>query len=148
MPESNHRSAEGHGRPPGVDDTTVEATGKLSEGLEYVHRARGALYEAHQLIGRADFLFGEAGQLLRDAGHDELADTVATEAVGRNVLPGRWTFQIVEEFDETYYGPVGEVEEQVRNALVAGHRHVHESEMKDRRRTPGEPGHERRPADL
>jgi hypothetical protein len=147
MSESN-RPARDHSRPPGVDDTSVEATGKLSEGLEYLHRARGALYEAHQLIGRADFLFEEGAGLLRDAGHDELAARVETEVVGRNVLPGRWTFQIVEEFDATYYEPVGAVEEHVRTELLAGRHHVYESEMKDRRRTVGEPGHERRPADV
>ena len=40
-------------RPAGVDDATVEATGKLSEALEWVERARGHLYEFHQLMGRA-----------------------------------------------------------------------------------------------
>lgn len=132
-------------RPAGVDDATVEATGKISEGLEYVHRVRGALYEAHQLMGRADFLFGESADLLRKAGHSELADFLDTEVVGRNVLPGRWTFQVMEEFDDTYYDVVVAAEARVRNALVAGRRHVFESELKEQRRTPGQPGHEARP---
>lgn len=134
-----------HRRPPGVDDVTVEATGKLSEGLEYIHRARGALYEAHQLIGRADFLFEDSADLLRKAGHDELADFVATDVVGRNVLPGRWTFQVMEEFDETYYAAVVAAEARVRDQLMAGRRHVYESEMKEERRTHGRAGHESRP---
>jgi len=29
-----------------------------------------------------------------------VAERLATELVGRNVLPGRWTFQVVEEFDD------------------------------------------------
>ncbi len=136
-----------HRRPSGVDDVTVEATGKLSEGLEYIHRVRGALYEAHQLIGRADFLFEDAAELLRKAGHDKLAEFVATEVVGRNVLPGRWTFQVMDEFDDTYYSAVVAAEARVRDELMAGRRHVYEAEMKEERRTHGRPGHESRPTD-
>lgn len=135
-------------RPAGMTDETVEALGKLSEALEYVHRVRGACYELHQLVGRADFLFEDAASLLRHAGHDRLAGLVEAEVVGRNVLPGRWTFQVVEEFDDTYYQPVVAVEERIRTELVGGRRHLHESEMKEARRTQGRPGHERRPREL
>jgi hypothetical protein len=134
-------------RPPGVDDATVEATGVLGEALEWVERARGHLYEFHQLMGHADATFGEAADRLREAGHHEEADLVATEVVGRNVLYGRWTFQVVEEFDADYHGPVTDIERRVREALVAGRRHVYEAEMKDARRSAGRPHHERRPTD-
>lgn len=134
-----------HERPAGVSDETVAAAGKASEALEWIERARGALYEFHQLLGRADLLFGDAADLLDDAGHDALATHVRTEVVGRNVLDGRWTFQIVEEFDELYYEPVRAAERCVRDELLAGRRHVFESELKDERRTAGHPGHERRP---
>ena len=134
-------------RPPGVDDATVEATGTLSEALEWVARARGHLYEFHQLMGRADLTFGEAADQLAAAGHAALADLVNREVVGRNVLHGRWTFQVVEEFDDGYYGPVAAVEAQVRDDLVAGRRHVYEAELKDARRTAGLGHHERRPSE-
>lgn len=78
----------------------VEAIGKVSEAFEFVERARGHLYPFHQLMGRADFLFEEGGELLRDAGLADEAATVYDEIVGRNVLDGRWTFQIVHEFDD------------------------------------------------
>ncbi len=73
-------------RPDGVDDDTVEAVGSLSEALEYVERARGHLYSFHQLMGHADLLLGETCDKLRSAGHGEIADTLATDMVGRNVL--------------------------------------------------------------
>jgi hypothetical protein len=38
-----------------------------------------------------------------------------------------------------------EYEREVRDELQQGRRHVYESEMKERRRTRGRPGHERRP---
>ena len=98
-------------------------------------------------MGRADLTFGEAADQLAAAGHAALADLVNREVVGRNVLHGRWTFQVVEEFDDGYYGPVAAVEAQVRDDLVAGRRHVYEAELKDARRTAGLGHHERRPSE-
>lgn len=132
-------------RPAGVDDATVEATGKLSEALETIERARGALYTFHQLMGHADFQVGEACEKLRAAGHDEIAERLETDLVGRNVLPGRWTFQVVEEFDDVYWSVFRKHERTVRQELLGGIRHVFEAEMKQDRRTPGRPGHEATP---
>ena len=132
-------------RPDGVDDDTVEAVGSLSEALEYVERARGHLYSFHQLMGHADLLLGDTCDKLRDAGHADVADRLADELVGRNVLYGRWTFQIVEEFDDNYWSLVRGREREVREQLMGGQRHVFEAEMKDRRRTHGRPGHEATP---
>ncbi|NEW54051.1 hypothetical protein GV792_28920, partial [Nocardia cyriacigeorgica] len=89
-------------RPAGVSDLTVAALGKMSEALETTERARGYLYAFHQLTGGADRTLGLAVEWLRQAGHVQLADRIETELLGRNVLPGRWTFQIVEEYDEGY----------------------------------------------
>jgi hypothetical protein len=133
-------------RPGGASDDTVEAVGKLSEALEWVERARGRLYDFHQMMGHADELMGEAADLLASAGHAACATTLEREIVGRNVLDGRWTFQIIEEFDDCYYEPVRAVEGQIRDQLMDGRRHVFEAEMKERRRTAGAPGHEARPA--
>ena len=132
-------------RPEGIDDATVEAVGKVSEALECVERARGDLYSFHQLMGHADLLLGEACDKLRDAGHHAVADRLESEVVGRNVLYGRWTFQIVEDFDDNYWSVFRDEERRVRDQLQQGRRHVFESEMKERRRTQGNPGHERRP---
>jgi hypothetical protein len=128
-----------------VSDETVAALGKASEALEYVERARGHLYTLHQLIGRADLLFEAAAELLLDAGHDIDADEVCEELVGRNVLEGRWTFQVVEEFEASYWTPVRDLVRRLERDHVQGHRHVYEQEMKEQRRTRGREGHERRP---
>ncbi len=132
-------------RPHGVDDNTVEAVGKLSEALEYIERARGHLYSFHQLIGHADALLDEVCEGLRGAGHDAVAERLETELMGHNVLAGRWTFQVVEEFDDTYWSVFREHERRVRDELQGGARHVFEAEMKERRRTHGHPGHEAEP---
>lgn len=143
--DSHPHEIDPHARPDGVDDTTVEAAGRLTEALEYVERARGALYELHQLIGRGDILADEAAGLLEGAGHDGLAELLRTDLVGRNVLDGRWTFQIVEEFERTYWEPFRQLERKVRDELLQGRRHVYEAEMKERRRTHGRSRHEHRP---
>lgn len=139
---------EAHTRPEGTSDKTVEALGKLSEALEVVDDARGDLYAFHRKSGMADLALGEAVDLLREAGHDEVADRIETDLVGRNTLPGRWTFQVVEEYDDGYYAAFRAHERRAREELMDGKRHVFEAEMKQDRRTHGRRHHEATPADL
>lgn len=137
-----------HRRPEGVDDATVEALGRLSEALEAVEVARGHLYAFHRLSGTADLTLGDAVRRLREAGHADLADRIDQDLVGRNVIPGRWTFQIVEAYDDGYYATFQDLERAAREQLVGGRRHLYEAEMKEDRRTHGAPGHEATPDDL
>jgi hypothetical protein len=133
-----------HRRPAGLDDVTVEALGKLSEALETTERARGHLYAMHQLTGTADFQLDEAVALFREAGHAKLADRIQQELIGRNVIPGHWTFQLVEEYDDGYFAEFRAVERAARDELADGRRHLYEAELKERRRTHGRAGHEAR----
>lgn len=135
-----------HRRPEGTSDELVEAVGKVSEALEWVERARGHLYEFHQLSGHADLLFGEAADALHDAGAEDLAGDLRERLIGRNVIEGRWTFQIVEEYDDGYWSEARAIDREVREAAMEGRRHVFESEMKEDRRTHGRRHHEARPA--
>lgn len=128
-----------------IDDDIVEAMGTLGEAYEYLIRARGHLYSFHQLMGRVDFLFGDAADQFDDAGRSEAADELRAEIVGRNVLDGRWTFQVVEEFDDLYWDAVHGTVRDLQRRYQGGRRHVHESRMKDERRSSGRAGHERRP---
>ena len=132
---------EAHTRPSGTSDATVEAVGKLSEALEVIEDARGQLFNFHRKIGMADLALGEAVSLLREAGHREIADRLDEEVLGRNILAGRWTFQILEEFEDGYYAAFKEHDRRVREELMGGRRHVFEAEMKQDRRTAGQAGH-------
>ena len=143
-PEENQQGEE-HTRPDGVSDATVEALGKLSESLEAVEEARGLLYAFHRRTGTADLALGEAVDLFRHAGHDDLARQLETDLLGQNMLRGRWTFQIVEEYDDTYYTKFKELERRARDELVQGRKHIYEAEMKERERTRGHPDHEATP---
>ncbi|GJF04455.1 MULTISPECIES: hypothetical protein [Pseudonocardia] len=134
-----------HARPDGASDELVAAVGKLSEAFERIERARGALYEAHQLIGGADGMLDDVIEGLRTTGHADWAERIETELVGRNVLPGRWTFQVVEEFDDGYFRTWQDIERGVRDATMKGRRHVFEAEMKRHRITPGGPAQDPTP---
>lgn len=134
-----------HQRPTGVSDETVEALGALSKALETTERARGHLYSFHQLTGGADLELGHAVELLRKAGHHQWADRVEKEILGRNVIPGHWTFQIVESYNDTYYQPFKALERSVLNQLAEGRDHLYEAEMKEARRTHGHRDHTARP---
>jgi len=142
------RTEEHHCRPEGTSDATVDALGKLSEALETAVVARGHLYEFHQLTGRSDGQLQEAVALLRGAGHVELADVFDHHMVGRNVLEGRWTFQIVEEYDDNYHHLFHALERQAREELVDGRRHLKEAEMKERSRTNGPDDDTAKPRDV
>lgn len=137
-----------HLPPPGVDDATVEAVGGVTAAFEVVEHARGMLYAFHRLVGRADMELQEALDRLEEAGHGELADRVRADVVGRDVLAGRWTFQVVEEFDDGYHRAFADAERLVRDELTAGRRHVYEAQLKERERTHGRPGHEALPEDV
>jgi hypothetical protein len=148
MSESHtERPTPEHCRPEGVDDATVAALGKLSEALEVIEHARGYLYAFHRLTGTGDLTLGKAVDMLREAGHTELADRIDRDLVGRNVLHGRWTFQVVEEYDDTYYDTFKSLEKQARDQLIGGRRHVFEAEMKEDRRTHGAHHHTSTPDD-
>ena len=123
----------------------MEALGKLSEALEVVEHARGLLYGFHRLTGKADLALGEAVQMLREAGHVELGDDIERQIVGRNIISGRWSFQVVEDYDDGYYAEFKAAEKRARDELLGGKRHVYEAEMKEDRRTHGQEHHEARP---
>jgi hypothetical protein len=137
-----------HQVPEGVSEATVEALGSLSAAVEVIEHARGLLYGFHRMTGTADLNLGEAVEQLRKAGHTELAERIDTELVGRNVIAGRWTFQIVEDYDDGYYALAKELERTARDELVQGRRHLFEAGMKEDRRTQNQRHHEATPSDL
>jgi hypothetical protein len=123
-------------RPDRLDDAAVTALGKLSEALEVVEHARGMLYAFHRLTGRADATLQKAVALMREAGLDTQADVVEECVVGRNVLPGMWTFQMVEAYDDCYWSVFRDVVNRVREEAGDPERHRYEAEMKEREQRP------------
>lgn len=125
-----------HPRPDGVDGPTVEALGKVSEALEAVEHARGHLYAFHRLSGHADLTLQDGVRQLREAGRAEFADLVEDVLVGRDVIDGRWTFQLVEAYDAQYWSAFRDVEAHLRTATGL-EPHTFEAEMKVAEQTDG-----------
>ena len=134
-----------HTTPDRVSDSTVAALNKLSEALETCERARGHLYTFHQLTGTADCQLGDAAVALREAGHDSIANQLERDLVGRNVLQDRWTFQIIEDYDDNYWSLFRSLEQAARDELIQGRRHVYEARLKQTERTAAHPGHTAHP---
>lgn len=124
-----------HRRPDGASDGLVKAVGRFTEAFERLERARGALYDFHQLVGGAHGMLDEVVDGLRDHGHPELSERIRKELVGLDVIEGRWTFQIVEEFDDGFYAVWRTLERDVRDATMDGRRHVFEAELKEARQS-------------
>jgi len=137
-----------HRRPEGVTDATVEALGKLSAALDHVEDARGHLYAFHRLCGSAERTLEEATSMIRAAGHADIADVLDRDVLGRNPLPGMWSFQMVEAYDDGYYADAKGIQQRAIDELMAGRRHIFEAEMKELRRTPAREGHEATPDDV
>lgn len=140
-PDSSHRV------PDGTDAVTVEAVGKVTDALAVAEHARGMLYAFQRLIGRADNELQAALDLLDSAGHGALVDQIRFDLVGRNVIDGRWTFQIVEDFDAGYWQTFTAWERRVRDELLDGRRHLYEAQLKEANRSHSHPGHTARPTE-
>lgn len=126
----------GHERPDGMDDATVEALGKVSEALEIVEHARGLLYAFHRHCGMADLTLQDAVKQLRDAGHSHVADELEAVLVGRDIIEDRWSFQVVESYDRTYWQVFRAMEQRARHLLGDAEPHLFEAEMRSTEQDP------------
>jgi hypothetical protein len=117
-------------RPAGTSDATVAALGKLGEAVETVEHARGLLYGFHRLCGSADLALQDAVAQLHAAGHGELAAQIDEVLVGRDVIDGRWSFELVEAYDTQYWQVVREVCREARERAGVFEEHLFEAEMK------------------
>ncbi|MBE7190203.1 hypothetical protein, partial [Jatrophihabitans endophyticus] len=115
-----------------MSDDTVKALGQLSAALETVEHARGHLYAFHRLCGTSDLALQDALVSLREAGHGDLAAEIDEVLVGRDVAAGRWSFQLVEDYDANYYAVFRDAERTARRGLGDAEPHIHEAEMKSR----------------
>jgi hypothetical protein len=137
-----------HRRPEGVPDATVEAIGKFSAALDHIEDARGHIYAFHRLMGSGESTLEEAYELIREApGLEEYAEAMDRDVLGRNPLPGMWSFQMVEAYDDGFYAAIKGLHQRMLDELLDGKRHIFEAEMKELRRTPGNEGHEKTPQD-
>ncbi|WP_306053266.1 hypothetical protein [Natronococcus wangiae] len=120
-----------------LTDAELEALHEVELGLEWLQRAQGNLLEFHHATGHGmDHLY-EAEALLDAAGHEGLADAIRTELLPHGVVDGdRWSYDVLESFQETMLTETVRFERRVRRELADGQRHVcercQEREWKER----------------
>jgi len=109
---------------PDLTDTEAEAVHEIELGIEWLHRAYGELVELHHKTGHGFDHFDEAVSLLREAGRDDLADTLEQEHLSSGIVDGRWTYDLLEAFDEGLYDDLTDFEHRAREQITDGKRHV------------------------
>lgn len=123
------------GQPP--TETEQEALHRVTLGMEWLQRAHGHLLAFHHGVGHAMDHFAAAEPLLRDADHTDLADAIRDEYLPRGVVDeDRWSYDVVEDFEDGVLADMDAFETAVRTQLADGQRHVaeraQERQWKDR----------------
>jgi hypothetical protein len=121
---------------PADDQRLLETMATATEAMEYVERARGHLITLHHLLGRAEVLFEEVASELRAEGHAAEATRLEHEVIGRDVIEGRWSYELLEEFDRGYFEPVRNTHRDVVASTV-GRPHAREERVRAARRRAG-----------
>ncbi len=110
-----------------LSETECNALHEVELGLEWIQRAHGSLLEFHHATGHGMDHLREAEILLRATGHDELADTIRDELLPHGVVDEhRWSYDVLENYQETLLAESRAVERRVRRELADGERHVRE----------------------
>lgn len=122
-----------------LDDVQRDALHEVELGLEWLQRAHGHLVEFHHATGHGMDHLANAEELLREAGHDDLADRIRDEHLPTGVTAGdRWSYAVLEGFQDGVLADVQAFEADARNAIADGRRHVaerqQEREWRDRAR--------------
>jgi len=108
-------------------ETEQEALHRVTLGMEWLHRAHGHLLAFHHNVGHAMDHFAAAEPLLREAGHVDLADAIREEYLPRGVVDeNRWSYDVVEDFEDGVLADMDAFETTVRAQLADGQRHVAE----------------------
>ena len=114
-----------------LTETEREALHAVQLGVEHVDRAHGHLLGFHHHVGRGMDRFDEAEALLRAEGHTAFADRLRDELLPAGVVGDRWSYELVEAFDDGMRTDVGEFDSALRTALVDGRRHVDERRQQE-----------------
>ncbi|AGB37915.1 hypothetical protein [Natronococcus occultus] len=116
-----------------LTDRELEALHEVELGLEWLQRAQGCLLEFHHATGHGMDHLADAEILLRASGHEALADAIRTELLPHGVVDGdRWSYDVLEDFQETLLTETDVLESRVRRELADGRRHVPERRQERR----------------
>ncbi len=129
---------------PDLDEAEREALHSVELGLEWLRRAHGDLVGVHHKTGHAMDHFARAEGQLRACGYEELADALQYECLPRGAIDDRWTYDLLETFEEGFLADLAGFEERTREAVAGGRRHVAERRQEQEWRERAREGHESR----
>ena len=124
-----------------LDETSLTVTGALVGSPAYMSPEQASerpVNERSDLFSLGTVLYHIVSGQLPFSGNNP-------SIILRNIIEGRWSFQVVEEYDAGYYASFQEHEQIARDLLVDGKPHLFEAEMKEDRRTHGRRHHEATP---
>lgn len=114
-----------------LSDAERSALHEVELGIEWLHRAHGALIEFHHDTGHAMDHFACAEALFRESGSTALANALRDEHLPRGVIDGdRWSYDLLENFQEGFLEEMADFEEEARWSISDGQRHVAERAQK------------------
>jgi hypothetical protein len=109
-----------------LSKTELAALHDLQLGIEHLHRGYGHLLAFHHAVGRGMNRFEDAREELRESGHDARADALRDDLLPAGVFDERWSYELVETFEDGFLPAAVEFESAVREELASGRRHVTE----------------------
>jgi len=116
-----------------LTETEVEALHEVELGVEWLHRAHGELVAFHHDTGHAMEHLAVAERLLRESGHEALADDLRDRYLPRGVIDGeRWSYDVVESFESGFMADVTDLSERARREVGDGRSHVAERRQERR----------------
>lgn len=107
-----------------------DALHSVELGLEWLQRAHGNLLEFHHGIGHGMNHLDDAEAKLRDCGHEELADRLRDDYLPRGPIDGRWTYELVEDFEAEFLDDLAELDRRAHEAIADGERHLAEQHQR------------------
>ena len=111
---------------PELSEAEREALHSVELGVEWLRRAHGDLLGVHHKTGHAMDHFARAEEQLRECGYKGLAEALRRDHLPRGAVDDRWTYDLVETFEAGLLADLTGFEEQAREAVADGHRHVAE----------------------
>jgi hypothetical protein len=109
-----------------LDEAERDALHDLQLGSEHLYRAYGHLISFHHAVGHAMNRLRDAEAELAAAGHADHADVLRNDLLPAGVVDDRWTYELVEAFEDGFLADATDFESTIRAELAGGKRHVTE----------------------
>ncbi|MFB6156738.1 MAG: hypothetical protein ABEJ34_02720 [Haloferacaceae archaeon] len=115
-----------------LDDRERDALHEVQLGVEHLYRAYGHLLAFHHAVGHAMDRFAGIEDDLRAVGYDGYAAELRDHHLPAGVVGDRWSYELVEEFQDGFLAEMTGFERRLRDDVAGGRRHVTEREQQRR----------------